>query len=84
VSNKYIYASLIDDATGSTLFSLSTSFNKTDIGCTVPAARELGLACANKAQSLGINSIVFDRSGYAYHGRVKALAEGAREGSLVF
>ena len=80
-SNKGIYCQLIDDLSGHTLAQASSvgeSGNKT------AAATEVGKAIAEKAKSLQIDQVVFDRSGYLYHGRVKALAEGAREGGLQF
>ena len=81
-SNKQIYCQLIDDESGSTLANASSatisSGNKTDI------AKEVGKSIAEKAKALNIDNVVFDRSGYLYHGRVKALAEGAREGGLQF
>lgn len=85
-SNKQIYAQLIDDVTGVTLAAASSAVkemegvkaNKVDL------AKEVGKAIAAKAQQNGIKAVVFDRGGYLYHGRVKALAEGAREGGLQF
>ena len=78
-STKHIYAQLIDDVAGVTLASASSmeKGNK-------EAAKKVGMAIARKAQEKGISEIVFDRSGYIYHGRVKELAEGAREGGLKF
>ena len=81
-----IYAQLIDDVEGVTLASASTlspEFGK-KYGGNVEAAKEIGLLIAKKAAEKGITSVVFDRSGYVYHGRVAALAEGAREGGLQF
>mgnify|MGYP001588648517 CR=1 FL=1 len=84
-SNKFVYAQIIDDEKGKTLVGVSEkqikedkSFKKTD------KSKELGLLLAKLAVSKKIKSVVFDRSGYAYHGRVKAIAEGAREGGLKF
>ena len=83
-SNRGIFAQLIDDQAGRTLASASwlglTSFkgNKTD------QAAEVGKSLAAAAKQAGIETCVFDRGGYLYHGRVKALAEGAREGGLQF
>lgn len=85
-SNKDIYAQLIDDIAGRTLASASSKdeaiasqeIKKTE------SAKLVGKALAEKATSAGVSSVVFDRSGYLYHGRVKNLAEGAREGGLVF
>lgn len=82
-SNKAIYAQLIDDASGKTLASASTR----DIGkegLNVGIAKEVGLKLAENAKSAGIETVIFDRAGYKYHGRVKSLAEGAREGGLKF
>ena len=81
-SNKNIYCQLIDDSNGHTM-AASTSAelkkgNKTEI------AKAVGLDIADKAKALSVENVVFDRAGYLYHGRVKALAEGAREGGLVF
>jgi large subunit ribosomal protein L18 len=82
-SNKSIYCQLIDDINGVTLASASSlGGNKT--GNKVDQSAEIGRQIAAKAKALKIDSIVFDRGGYLYHGRVKALADGAREGGLVF
>lgn len=83
-SNAKIYAQLIDDATGVTLASSSTSDLKTAKGTKVEISKEVGKKIAEVAISKGISDVVFDRAGYLYHGRVKALAEGAREGGLKF
>lgn len=80
-SNKQIYAQLIDDLSGETLVSASSVSSKSN-GLT--QAKEVGELIAKEAQSKGLTSVVFDRGGYLYHGRVKALAEGAREGGLKF
>lgn len=85
-SNNEIYAQIIDDTKGITLVAASsrdkeisgTSGNKTE------KAKLVGLAIAKKAQAAGVETISFDRGGYLYHGRVKSLAEGAREGGLKF
>lgn len=85
-SNNEIYAQLIDDDSGSTLFSASSrqkdiaaqKANKTE------KSKLVGEAIARKAKDAGLGECIFDRSGYLYHGRVKALAEGAREGGLQF
>lgn len=82
-SNKAIYCQIIDDIAGTTLAAASS----TDVGTTgtkSEQAKEVGKKIAEKAKSENISSIVFDRGGYLYHGRVKALAEGAREGGLQF
>ena len=84
-SNANIYAQVIDDTTGTTLCAASTldkSFNGN--GGNKEAAREVGKLIAQKAAEKGITNVVFDRGGYIFHGRVKELAEGAREGGLNF
>ncbi|MDO4565952.1 MAG: 50S ribosomal protein L18 [Oscillospiraceae bacterium] len=84
-SSKHIYAQLIDDLTGSTLCSASTLDKDFEgAGGNAEAAKKVGESIAKKAASLGITEAVFDRGGYIYHGRVKALAEGAREAGLKF
>lgn len=87
-SAKHIYAQIIDDATGATLCSASTldkelrdkvaELNKSE------AAKLVGQTIGQRAKDKGINAVVFDRGGYLYHGRVKELAEGARENGLEF
>ena len=85
-SNKEIYAQLIDDATGTTI--LSASSIEKDIASKkvnkVEQAALVGKAVAVKAEKLGLKTVAFDRNGYLYHGRVKAIADGAREGGLNF
>lgn len=85
-SNKDIYVQLIDDASGTTIASASS--REKDIAAQktnkVESSKLVGEAIARKSQELGIKNVVFDRSGYLYHGRIKAIAEGAREGGLVF
>ena len=82
-STKHIYAQLIDDVAGVTLASASSMEKGFEgFGGNKEAAKKVGMAIARKAQEKGISEIVFDRSGYIYHGRVKELAEGAREGGL--
>ena len=85
-SNKQIYAQLIDDISGVTLAASSSAVKEfADMkNKKVDIAKEVGKAIAAKASQSGIQSVVFDRGGYLYHGRVKALAEGAREGGLKF
>ena len=84
-STKHIYAQLIDDVAGVTLASTSSMEKGFEsFGGNKEAAKKVGMAIARKAQEKGISEIVFDRSGYIYHGRVKELAEGAREGGLKF
>lgn len=82
-SNKEIYAQLIDDKAGKTLASASSRALNVK-GTKVEISAEVGKAIAEKAKAVGIESIVFDRNGFVYHGRVKALADGAREGGLKF
>jgi large subunit ribosomal protein L18 len=82
-SNKQIYAQLIDDLTGVTLVSAS-SRAISDKVAKVEVATLVGKTLAEKAVTAGVKTCVFDRNGYLYHGRVKALAEGAREGGLIF
>ncbi len=85
-SNKEIYAQLIDDVNGTTITAASSrdkdidasKVNKSDV------AKLVGQAIAEKAKKAGIDTVAFDRGGYLYHGRVKSLAEGAREGGLKF
>ena len=84
-SNKHIYAQIIDDIKGVTLCSASTlekSFSGSSSNA--EAARKVGSSVAEKAKGMGIDKVVFDRGGYIYHGRVKALAEGARDSGLKF
>jgi large subunit ribosomal protein L18 len=81
-SNASIYAQLVDDVLGFTLASASSrAIGK---GVKAEISKQTGLALAEQAKQKGISSVVFDRNGYLYHGRVKALAEGAREGGLQF
>ena len=84
-SNANIYAQIIDDVNGVTLVSANT-LEKDFEGATgnVEAATKVGLILAERAKAKGIEDVVFDRGGYLYHGRVAALAEGAREGGLNF
>jgi|SRR6516225_10038919 large subunit ribosomal protein L18 len=85
-SNSEIYVQLIDDENGKTLVSASSQDKdvKAQKGTRLEKSKLVGTAIAQKATGLGISAVVFDRSGYLYHGRVKALAEGAREGGLQF
>ncbi len=83
-SNKAIYAQLVDDVAGHTLAAArSAEVDAAGLDKTA-VARKVGELIAGRAREKGIERVVFDRSGYLYHGRVKALAEGAREGGLVF
>ncbi len=84
-SNANIYAQIIDDVNGVTLVSANTlekAFEGAAGNC--EAAKKVGLSLAERAKAKGIEEVVFDRGGYIYHGRVAALAEGAREGGLKF
>lgn len=84
-SAKHIYAQLIDDVNGVTLASASTMDKGFEgFGGNCDAAKTVGETLAKKAAEKGISEAVFDRGGYVYHGRVKALAEGARENGLKF
>lgn len=84
-SNKEIYVQLIDDNKGVTLAAASSRDKGFDgKGTKIEIAKEVGKAIAEKAKSIGIESVAFDRGGNLYHGRVKSLAEGAREGGLNF
>ena len=84
-SEKHIYAQVIDDVRGVTLCSASSVEKAFEgLGSNKEAARKVGKTIAMRAIEKGINNIVFDRGGYIYHGRVKELAEAAREGGLTF
>ncbi len=83
-SNKEISAQLIDDVNGNTLVSASSRVKDIVKGNNLETANAVGKALAEKAQKAGIADCAFDRNGYLYHGRVKALADGAREGGLKF
>jgi large subunit ribosomal protein L18 len=88
-SNYHIYAQLINDETGNTILSASSLSNEIaeDVkkaGSKVERSKLVGQLIAKKAKENKINAVVFDRSGYGYHGRIKAVAEGAREGGLKF
>ncbi|HZP05203.1 MAG TPA: 50S ribosomal protein L18 [Terracidiphilus sp.] len=83
-SLNHIYAQLIDDQKGETLASASSLQLKLKTGGNIAAAKEIGKAVAEKAVAKGIKQVVFDRGGYLYHGRVKALADAAREAGLEF
>ena len=80
-SNQHIYAQIIDDASNKTIIAVSGAEMK---GKKSDIAKNVGLAIAEKAKEKKITEVVFDRAGYQYHGRVKALADGAREGGLKF
>ena len=85
-SNKEIYAQLIDDVNGVTITAASSRDKDIDASKSnnIDTAKLVGQAIAEKAKSEGIENITFDRGGYLYHGRIKSLAEGAREGGLKF
>ena len=83
-SNRGIFAQLVDDEAGRTLASASWLQLRPTKGTKTDQAAEVGKALAAAAKKAGIEACVFDRAGYLYHGRVKALAEGAREGGLTF
>lgn len=84
-SNKGIYAQIIDDTSGKTLVSASSLSKEFSAGGTkIEQSKAVGKLVAEKAAAAGISQVVFDRNGYLYHGRVKSLAEGAREGGLNF
>lgn len=85
-SGRHIYAQVIDDAEGKTLASASSLVKdgKGQIGANVASATEVGKRLAEAAKAAGVTQVVFDRGGFLFHGRVKALAEAAREGGLEF
>lgn len=85
-SNKHIYAQIIDDVKGVTLVSASSNDKELKLanGSNVEAAKQVGALVAKRALEQSITAVVFDRGGYLYHGRVQALAEGAREAGLKF
>ncbi|ADY29983.1 MULTISPECIES: 50S ribosomal protein L18 [Cellulophaga] len=84
-SNKEIYAQIIDDNAGTTLVAASSRDKELDAkGTKIEIANQVGKAIAEKALKAGIETIAFDRGGNLYHGRIKSLAEGAREGGLKF
>ncbi len=85
-SGRHIYAQVIDDLAGSTLASASTNEKGTKLAKSwnIEAAKAVGKSIAERAAAKGVKQVVFDRGGYIYHGRVKALADAAREGGLEF
>ena len=83
-SLNHIYAQVIDDQKGETLAAASTLALKLKTGGNVAAAKEIGKAIAEQAVEKGVKKVVFDRGGFLYHGRIKALAEAAREAGLEF
>ena len=82
-SGRHIYAQVIDDAEGRTLAAAST-LGGDATGATIDAAKKVGAKVAEAAKKAGVTQVVFDRGGFLFHGRVKALAEAAREGGLEF
>ena len=83
-SVKHIYAQVIDDAVGRTLVAASSNEKAASNGGNVTGAKAIGKLVAERAREKGIKAVVFDRGGYLYHGRVKALADAAREAGLEF
>jgi large subunit ribosomal protein L18 len=85
-SGRHIYAQVIDDAAGTTLAAASTLDKdlKGKTGATIDGAAAVGKAVAERAKAAGVSRVVFDRGGFLFHGRVKALADAAREGGLEF
>ncbi len=86
-SHRHTYAHLIDDSKGHTLATVTTEKldgKKLDNGSDLEAAKLIGKAIAEKAKALGVEGVVFDRGGILYHGRIKAIADAAREGGLKF
>ena len=84
-SNRYIYAQLIDDMKGCTIVSASSieeEFSANNVNCEL--SKQVGMLIGKRAVEQGIKSVVFDRSGYKYHGNIKSLADGARESGLEF
>jgi large subunit ribosomal protein L18 len=83
-SNKYIYAQIIDDMQGRTLAAASSREADVNGSSRVEKSKSVGQRLAERAKAAGVETVVFDRGGYRYHGNVRALAEGAREGGLQF
>jgi large subunit ribosomal protein L18 len=83
-SNRGVFAQLIDDAEGKTLAAVNWTEDELKSLPRMEQAKKAGELLAQRAKAAGVESAVFDRGGYQYHGRVKALAEGAREGGLIF
>lgn len=84
-SNRYIYAQVIDDVAGHTLVAASSQESELrDNALNVPTAAKVGTLLGNRAKEVGVSAVVFDRGGYKYHGKVKALADAAREAGLEF
>lgn len=83
-SDTHVYAQVIDDLKGVTLASISSYEKGKHRRANIPVCTELGKALAERCKAKNINAVVFDKNGFNYHGRVKALADGAREGGLQF
>lgn len=83
-SNQSVYAQLVDDARGKTILGVSEKHIEKKSGTKIDKAKALGLVLAAKAIEMNIKKVIFDKGSYRYHGRVKAIAEGAREGGLQF
>lgn len=86
-SNRHIYVQIIDDTRQTTLAAMSTEnkdFDGSELKGKIEQAKKIGMLIAERAKAAGIEKVVFDRGGNLYHGRVKALSEGAREGGLQF
>jgi len=83
-SSKHVYAQVIDDASGTTLAAASSVADKLEKGGNIEAAAAVGKSIAEKAKTAGVQTVAFDRNGFRFHGRVKALADAAREGGLKF
>ena len=83
-SNKGLFVQVIDDLKGTTVVSASTSELGEKINLNIESSKNVGKKIAEKALASGVQTIIFDRNGYLYHGNIKALAEGAREGGLKF
>lgn len=83
-SSKHVYAQVIDDITGQTLAAASSVQEKLEVGGNADAAVKVGAAVAERAKAAGVQQVTFDRNGYRYHGRIKALADAAREAGLQF
>lgn len=83
-SSANIYVQLIDDSVGHTMVAASSRETSAASGTKIERARAVGQLAAERAKAVGITSVVFDRGGYLYHGRVKAVADGARAGGLEF
>ncbi len=83
-SLKYISAQIVDDSKGITLVSASSQEKDMKSGKNIDVAKEVGKTLANRAKDKNINQVIFDRNGYIYHGKVKSLADGARESGLKF